>query len=104
MPWFFCMKRSLFTVILSQVDQDGSQLIHLQKYFVHDGQVYNITIYGLHPETLKNEPELNDSLKRIIQSFAFIESPAMMALNCPLTFSRSDRRFSLIYNKAISGQ
>jgi hypothetical protein len=73
----------LFTVNLNQLDQDGSQLFHMQKYYVHDGQVYNIIIYGVRPETLKKEPKLNDSIKRIIQSFTFIESHATMVLNCP---------------------
>jgi hypothetical protein len=63
----------LVTVKLSQADQDGSQLFHMQKYFMHDGQVYNIIIYGLYPETINKEPKLNDSLKRILQSFTFIE-------------------------------
>jgi hypothetical protein len=67
----------LVTVKLNQVDQDGSQLFHMQKYFVHDGQVYNIIIYGLYPETIRKEPKLSDSIKYIVQSFTFIEGPCI---------------------------
>jgi hypothetical protein len=61
------------TLELRQTSPLGVNIFQVQKYVIHDGKAYTITVSELHPEHMEKEPKLVDEIKDIVQSFSFVE-------------------------------
>lgn len=61
------------TLELRQISPLGVSIFQVQKYFIHNGKAYTITISELNPEYMGKEPKLVDEIKEIVQSFSFVE-------------------------------
>jgi hypothetical protein len=86
----------LFQVVTLRLTNTNSQGpdFQIQKYFIRDGQVYNVIVRGLDPGLMENEPGLVEEVGEIVRSFAFVSRGG----------GRRDRlRLSVDNEKALPG-